>query len=218
MKKLLFFAGVVCICLMAAPAYAINWGALPNLLGNPGAETGDLTSWSAIGPWYATASQSQSTGTVYPHSGSYFFSAAQNPSQGATLTQIVDVSSYAALIDSGNAFYNAGLWYQTEYSDAIQAAVVLMDASSNSLDADISGEVGSSAWAFLGNIDNIPVGTRLIKIEINGLLRSGSYVNGFIDDTYLKIGGDVIPEPATLLLFGGGLLGLLKVRRKRGSV
>lgn len=223
MKKGMFFLCLLVLVVIAAPAYAINWDSVANLLTNPGAESGDLSGWSSIGPFYATTMQDQSGPDVYPHSGNYFFSAAQSPSSGATITQIVDVSSYAALIDSGLALYNAGLWYQTEYwngaMDLVQAAVVFYastDGSGSGIDADVSDEMGIHAdWAYAGTIGTIPLGTRSIKIEINGLLRSGTYVNAFVDDTHLKIAENVIPEPTTLLLFGSSLLGLVGFRRRK---
>ncbi|MFC1632024.1 hypothetical protein ACFL2I_05685, partial [Candidatus Omnitrophota bacterium] len=77
--------------------YAIIWSG--NLLGNPGAEDGVLSPWTVVGPMYVTTSQAQSSGTVYPHSGDYFFSGAGAPAAIADLMQNVDVSAYAAMID-----------------------------------------------------------------------------------------------------------------------
>ena len=62
----------------------VQYEDLPEQLVNGGAETGDLTGWSATGPQVAAVTeQEQSTGTVYPHEGSYFFTYAQVPGQAA---------------------------------------------------------------------------------------------------------------------------------------
>jgi PEP-CTERM motif len=215
MKKISLIICTIVMCFAASSAYAIDWSTLTNLLVNPGAETGDLTGWDVTGPWYATTSQVQTTGTVTPYAGDYFFSSAQSPASLTFLDQTVDVSGYSAMIDAGLALFNVGFYYQTEYDDAITGAIVFLNAAQNEIDSDGSGEESSSAWTFMGEIGIVPFGTRYIAVEIDGILHSGSYVNAFIDEAHLKIGQDcVIPEPASMFLLGSGILGLFGFRRK----
>ncbi|MBD3245983.1 MAG: PEP-CTERM sorting domain-containing protein [Candidatus Omnitrophica bacterium] len=217
-KTVLFLIGALVI---SFPAYAITW-LTPNLVVNPGAETGDTSGWEVYGPAYATTSQSQSTGTVLPHSGDYFFSYAQNAASDAVLVQYADVSTFAGLIDSGQAYVQAGFWYQTEEyqgsSDEAFGSLGFFEGDSSDMPFDVltSDPLVSSSWAYTEVMELIPAGTRTIGLAMIGELESGSYVNAFFDDAQLRVGTEtVIPEPATLLLLGSGLLGLGGTRLRR---
>ncbi|MGH2415036.1 MAG: hypothetical protein ACRDEA_15370, partial [Microcystaceae cyanobacterium] len=67
-------------------------------LTNPGAETGNVTGWSMAGGGF-TASTANPSGHTMTPIGSYAFVATSN--SGPTMSQVVDVSSFAAAIDAG---------------------------------------------------------------------------------------------------------------------
>jgi hypothetical protein len=181
---------ILAICLAAAaagsathPDGAIAGEPLPEQLVNGGAETGDLTGWSATGPQVAAVTeQEQSTGTVYPHEGSYFFTYAQVPGQAAAMLQ-----SGTLAAAEGTVLRLAG-YVQTEGAaggDFGTAVLRLYDAGDQLVAAATSEPLisdGAQWQAFAVDLE-VPVGAGAHRweIELSGTLAFGSYINVFYD-------------------------------------
>jgi len=67
----------------------------PSLLTNGGAEAGDLTGWVTSDPQIgAVTSQSQSTGTVLPYEGKFFFSYALSAARASASDPAATIGMY----------------------------------------------------------------------------------------------------------------------------
>ena len=161
-----------------------------NLLFNPGAETGDTSGWAHSDFFVTTSSQSQSSGTVYPYSGDYFFSMAPDGSLYEYGSQIIDVSLYSEIIDTGGAPYDATFWFQNEYlggdtSDTGKLTIIFYDSTGIFLSQDDTGELrhtDSNYWSLEGLFGNIPIGTRSVEFLFEGFTHYGIVVNAFFDE------------------------------------
>ena len=118
MRILLFLFSL----LVAVEGVAGGFAWTPNLLENPGAESGSLVGWTTDDPEVVQASRSQRTqsGIVQPRVGDWFFNMAAGPAgpSGETvekrLYQKVDVSAYSTAIDNSQLLARASSYFQTE--------------------------------------------------------------------------------------------------------
>lgn len=126
------------------------------------------------------------------------------------MAQNVDVSGFSVAIDSGLLLYDFGFWYQNENWDNAwdtgEGKITFYDNVMNELSDYSTYEIANDAWTSAGHQDCVPLNTRTIKLKFIGRRHSGSHINAFFDDVYLKVG--VIPGPATLSLLGLGSLAL----------
>lgn len=217
MREITIFLASVLVLMTNSHAYAINWNEIA--LTNPGAETGDLSGWIATGSMSAVTNQTQTTGEVYPHRGSWFFSGCIPLGAQGSLRQNVDVSGYANGIDNGFVLYDFGFWHQNEYwdnaFDTSIGSIFFYDKNDNIFGSKTTGELGSTTWKLASLRDYFPSGTRSVILELAAKRYVGSHVNAFFDDASLKVA--VTPEPSGMILFGVGslALGLFRKRSKR---
>jgi hypothetical protein len=137
--------------------------------------------------------------------------------------QVTDVTSYAALIDSGNAVVNMSAQFNVD--KAVPAALGVLGVSfftgntygtlttyfTNSLTLDNS----NNTWELISGSSAIPVGTRWLVSQVayqdaTLLGIDGVYHPGYVDAADMTI--TQVPEPATLGLL---ILGGLAMRCKR---
>jgi hypothetical protein len=216
MMRRLAFIGVVC-AFIAVPALA-------DLMTNGGAESGDLSGWTIdisaatsgkMNIIAATTSQSQSTGTVLPKAGNYFFTFA-NEATGATSGSGITISmSQTGTSGLGYGVLSLDGWVQTETyqsaNDDGEAVLALYgDAGETSVVATASTGLLAShgLWSpFSVSVIN-PGGVDHWKVTLLGTVNSTTYTNVFYDDV------QVVPVPGAVLL---GILGLgavgLKLRK-----
>ncbi len=204
--------------LLALPASA-------DLVSNGGAETGDLSGWTVdltgassgnTNIIAAVTSQAQSTGTVLPHAGDYFFTfanqaVAQVSNSGLTISMSQTGTSGLAL-----PVLTLQGWIQTEFykgaDDTGEAVIALYgDAAETVLLGQASTGVLAShaAWSpFSASLAN-PGGADHWKVTLFGTENVNTYANVFYDDVQL------VPVPGAVLL---GMLGLsvagVKLRKR----
>jgi hypothetical protein len=211
----------------------ITVSASANLLVDPGFESNPLTTdFNVLGNFVTYQGQwgDELSTIVTAENGVTPFQAVKmlrmnNTGGGYTQTfQVTDVTSYAGLIDSGNAVVNLTAWFNVD--KAVPAAFGALGVSfftgssygtlttsfTNSLTLDIS----PNTWESISAINSIPVGTRWLLSQVaykdSSLLGiDGIYHPGYVDAADLTV--TQIPEPATLSLLALGGLSLLRKKR-----
>src|SRR3972149_4174951 len=199
------------LIVLLAPTQAISalsWS--DNLLTNPGAETGDLAPWIDGSHTIVSQSQGEHTGTVYPHSGDWFFNMAVARAGSAgelvieTLYQDVDVHSYTPAIDAGMLLVQVNTWLHTEdspdhpYADYAELSLYFLNESGGEIAMLSTGLVQSpnDTWIEQSLDGTVPVGTKTLRLELLGEKHEGGWINAFFDDAGINVA--VVPEPATL--------------------
>lgn len=193
MNKKILLLGIIYACCGIASSAIINGDA----------ESGDCTGWDLSGDEIISAVQfaNQSTGRVNPAQGDYLFSFVKTRGSYAMMSQ-------SGLINPGTESLTLGGLFQGEYADYGVATLNIYDQSGTELLSHDSGILTSPylVWSTFQFTSQLPQNSHSWQVTLEGFLYYGSYVNVFYDDVYL------VPEPATLCLFG---LGGLVLRRKR---
>lgn len=199
-----------------------------NLLTNPGYEVSTITTANNVlnnfagfqgiwGPELGTITGA--TGGVTPFAGSQMHSLTNAGGVATQTFQAVDVSSFSALINAGNAQITASAFFNTVggYTGAQSSVVVLFFSG-----ATYSSLLGNSGFGGL-NLDANPLTwenrsvTSMIPVNTTWVVFQGAYSNasignnpGFIDDAFMDV--TAVPAPGAL-----GLLGLAGIvgRRRR---
>lgn len=224
MKKLMMIS-FICAALIAASAKA-------NLLVDPSFEANPLTTATNVLNFFATYQgiwgQENSTIVV-----------AENgitPAQGVNMLrmdytgsytqtfQVTDVTSYAALIDSGGAVVNMNALFNVDKGvPAALGALGVSFFSGNyygSLTGSFTGSLtldnSPNTWESISASNAIPIGTRWLVSQVayqdaTLLGIDGLYHPGYVDAADLTI--TQIPEPATIGLLSLGALGFLRKRK-----
>ncbi|RKZ52543.1 MAG: hypothetical protein DRR16_17810 [Candidatus Parabeggiatoa sp. nov. 3] len=166
----------------------------PNLLQKPNAEAELDDEW---GVWKGGFSRLSSYNSIFPHQGNFLFRLAGT----VKLTQNVNVSDYASIIDNGNAEVKIGSWFRlgggtpkcsfiTQYYDE-DAAYLTEDSETIGCD--------TAKWTEQQMFKTVPPGTRTITFEIRVIVptecEGGSYWDIFtqkycdvlLDDAYFHI-------------------------------
>lgn len=200
-------------------AYALTQTDVPII--NSGAETGDMTGWAYVGSMSADNFEPQSLQLINPHSGMWFFSAAQPTGTLAIMNQSMDVSGFSLYIDAGLVLYDFRFWYQNENWDNAwdtgEGRITFYDNAMISLHSYSTGEIANDVWTLAEHQDYIPLNTRTIELNFTSRRYSGSHINAFYDDISLRVGVNqepIVPEPASMFLFCIGGVSLVLFRRK----
>ncbi len=212
MKRLFFSLFVLALVgLILRPG-----GVAEAVISNGGFEAG-LTDWTAFipsgGSAHAVTTHTGSQGTAYgPIEGGYFAELkTDGPDSYITLSQTFSISS-GLWIEGWAAFDTRD---HLPYND--NAAVDIFDAAGNFmatpwyLDVLTLGDDGDGPWEYW-SWTAPESGNYTLQLYVVNSLGSG------LDSCALFDAVKVVPEPATMLLFGSGLLGLAFGRKRKKRV
>jgi hypothetical protein len=184
-----------------------------NLLANPGAETGNLNSWTVIvgAPF---ADNGTFDAGINPRTGGFDFTGGSANPLGQ-LSQSVDLIASgqvtALQLDAGTVTADASFWEQGlnqgSPSDNAAINITFLDAGSTVLGTVTSATVDSHTGFWTnGTLSSIavPVGTRFITYTMLFQRNAGSDNDSFVDDNSLTLTIPV-PEPGSVALFLTGL-------------
>ncbi|MHC4756613.1 MAG: PEP-CTERM sorting domain-containing protein [Planctomycetota bacterium] len=217
-----------------------------NLVTNPGFETPETTNggWpSTYGDWYGDYSSIVGTSSgVIPYGGSYMlqlkgtsWGSGASSANACQVPQIVDISSFASLIASGNAVVTASAYFNRVSGDAqtdtqVGISVFAYEGSPSSYPSDravsnwllrenafFDSDDDPGTWELCELQMTLPTNTDYIVIDIQARENiyndiSGTEFDGHFAD---NVTVEVVPEPATLLLFALGVPLLSKLNRRK---
>lgn len=122
-----------------------------------------------------------------------------------------DAAWYSDVFGSGISIQVADDWWIFDNYEV--EALVLMDSEADSFGTKVSyhGSIDLSAIDFI-NVD--PNATILFDlVELRGFCSDYTNTKVFLDN--VNVAAAPVPEPATILLFGSGLIGIAGVSRKK---
>jgi hypothetical protein len=177
----------------------------PNLLQKSNGEAEVSDEW---GIWQGNFTRLSSYGSVFPHMGNFFF----RLSGTVKLTQNIDVSEYAPLIDKGEAEAKLGGWFLlgggtpdcsfiTQYYDE-NGEYLTEDSKTVACD--------TAKWTEQQTLTTLPASTRSVTFEIRVIVPSkcqgGSYWEVFtkkycdvlLDDAYFQIDLSAMPDETSV--------------------
>jgi hypothetical protein len=148
--------------------------------------------------------------------GANFF--AGGPDSALSLAfQIINVVPYAFEIDEGTVSFDMsgylGGW--EDHPDNATLTALFLDSNFEVIGSAIIGPASASdrgnitGLLFRDTQGAIPEGTRRIKVLLTMTRADGAYNDGYSDNLSLVL----VPLPSTFILFGSGMIGLLRHRR-----
>ena len=231
--RLTLIAGIAAASLVAPAAFAA-----PINIANPSFETGTAGS-QAIPAWTNSGVTSSTVpGTDYgffltggltglepaaASNGAQYATAARpanstspgGSSGTATLTQLVDVSSFASTIAGGNGVLTLTFDYSAADTAGDNGVVtVAFEATGASASFNVAPDTATAGVFRQGLITApVPVGTTAVRITATASRTINSATNVSYDNFVGDLSAAPVPEPTALALLGLGGLGLLRRRR-----
>ena len=167
-----------------------------NILNNPGAETGNMSGWVISGPVRAIGSRVESTGTVLPRNGDYFFDMTESAGSYAEMSQELSVAGYDGVSFIANCWIQTELWKNKPLEDYDYGELVLTfkDVLNMAVGTSTTGPIGNpvpgagtTGYEQFSLTGSIPPGAVTVIYMLRGFLLQGGYVNVFYDDLSFEI-------------------------------
>lgn len=184
-----------------------------NLLLNSGFESG-LTNWSSTGGAFIRTSD------PVAYEGTNYIFGKNTPLY--SVWQDVDLLSgglTAAQIDAGDLDVEFGGWQSGfgPQTDSGQISVSFFNDTNDEIGkTQLLSFFSSMSWEEQFSVTNLLSGTRSIRYEFIGTRDQGSNNDAYLDAAFLNIESSQqspVPVPASIWLFGSGLLGFLGMRK-----
>lgn len=170
----------------------------PNLLMNPGAED-SLEFWTQTQGVSAAVVAFDCNG-IEPNSGERYFAVGglcEFSDVAGILSQDIDVSAYADSIAQGNFMaYFGGYLSNWNGDDIPEMRLHFLDGADGILATSATLTSTQNSWTLLEGIETIPMGTAVIRVELEGTQVAGSFNDSYFDDLFMIVGSeDVISVP-----------------------
>lgn len=200
MKKL--FLAVCMLLLLSSAANA-------TLLTNGSFETGDITGWTASPAWGSWGGPSVSTldNGLSPADGSYLLR--------LQMDEAYIKQSGASILTAGDLF-TLSYYATTDGYDAAYASLAFLDINGDTIDQVTSAAVATNhSWALYTLTLNVPTGATqwVVTLSADKDPNVGYYTDVYFDGVSLA-SSSAVPLPASVILFGFGLMGLVPMRKK----
>jgi hypothetical protein len=200
---------VMVLGLVLGGSPAISSATLTNLVTNGGFETGDFTGWTVpyAGGLASVVSSYESPSSLFlPKEGSYF----------AQLNAGVDVNVYTTISQTFNMAAGSTIsgWAAFQANDYIpfndDAYVKIGSSTLWQSSVSAVGNYGHTNWEYWSWSAPLP-GTYTIEAGVRNFLDNSVSSSALFDG----IKTQAVPAPATMLLLGYGLIGLVCFGRKK---
>jgi hypothetical protein len=193
---------------------AYNAATSHNFLINPGAETGNLTGWTSSHTGSQAATNYPGGGgfiPASPHTGSWFlFVRGPAGTPRVTLSQTVNVSNYASLIDTNQVKMNlSGYGFRPDGRDALALDWFFFNQSGAQIGGRNFIDVGpTGVWTLVeANNFAVPVNTRSIRVDLAAAISgTSSTLDAIFDDISLTLTVPELSVSPTSLAYGEELL------------
>ena len=175
--------------------------ALPNMITNPGSED-SLSGWTITEGVVESLTAGICDG-ISPNSGERYFAVGGlcEESPVGICVQGINVLEYADSIDTGNYYANFG-GYLSNYSGSDLPEMRLIFLDQNSAEISTGNTVSSynSSWTYFDTWELIPVGTRVIQVELKGTRNAGVDNDSYFDDLFLRLGSGTDCSPTVSVI------------------
>jgi hypothetical protein len=194
--------------IVIAVSLVLCQGALANLLTNPGLETGDMTGWVNGGSQWSVGS-----GADDKHTGNYGLLAWIQPATGFGWTAVEQYIPVTAGEGYNLSYYTSAFVFGTPHTEGFLEVSFRDSANGIISQFETTHITATTPWT-QGTMSGLiaPIGS------VTAVVKGVVHMSGTTDDNAFYHFDDfdmaAIPEPGTLALFGLGIMGLLRLRRK----